>query len=696
MAMFFKDVDPQQILDPGDELKKVLSFQEKLRAEKNFQYGTFGTTEDFAAKVREFLSTHAIRMLKEVVAPREERPAQPEDIYESPVRKPDAPLQLEAQEADFLLVAAQALRNEIALSPVEVARLRLVATIVGESGNDKQQLGVHDSNLLYTQREEFSFSSHERMGLLDSGLTEIEHENVPVWSWLSELTRERPGLLVLQTALGEEAERVGALIAMRLLGEPIQQLSFFQGVLVEQYWLGSETPAAVRIAALRYLREHGTREQLASVLKEADLATKDTVALANEVAVSILLRENEIKATRHLLTISFEIFDRKLLHQALANLGELGSEELAQGLDHRSPDVRARALQVLSERNALDLETVGRARGDDAAVVRLAAVRAMDRMSQPVSLDEAHEILSRPRLRNPGGLLIFHADTDPIGWEFFRTYRAERLRQMSLQPLEALLGASEHRDAAYQALAGRRIGDFGIRLRADLRDGFHAYFERHWPEGIKSTPGRTLLTLALWDPAEEKQRELVRDALDIVAAQRDHSDLALVRHVLDQQYVEPTATVIAYLKALGDAEDIARLARTPQFSQTRGAEGNFQYNFNEAAQTILRLNSGGFEELMGRAMPEAMRARLVDLVPPGEFAKLDNQAVVKLLLSKDNDVRRAVAKKVPGSLTRSRVRKVLTAYKSDGEGRYYIVTHWLDLGLAYPRPVARRVALFKQ
>jgi hypothetical protein len=694
-------VDPLQLCDPGKELEKVLGFQEKLRAEKSFFYGTFGSAEQFAAKVREFLSVHVIRMLKESEAPREERPAQPETISESAVRRREKPSPRDAQEADFqeadfLVVVAQALRGEVSLSPVEAARLRLVAIVVGERSNDKQRLGVHDSNLLYAEREVFSFSFHERQGLLESGLAQIEHENVPVYSWLAELTRELPALLVALTVVGEDAERVGALTAMRLVGEPIQQLSIFKGDLVEQYWLESGTPAAVKVAALRYLREYGKREQLAIILKEAELSTKDTVAFANEAAVSILLRENELEATRHLLATSFETFDRGLLHQTLTHLGELGSEELTQGLDHRSPDVRARALEVLSKRSALDLETIGRARDDDAAVVRLAAVRGMERLGQPVSLDEAHKILGRPPGRNTG-LLFYLSDSDSIGLEFFRIYRAERLRQMPLQPLEALLGASEHRDAAYQALAGRRVDDFGIRLRVDLRDGFHDYFARHWPEGIKPTVGLTasLLTMSTLGPAEEKRRELVRDALDVVAAQRDQKDLALVREVLDQQFVTPTAPVIEYLKALGDAEDILRLAQTSQFSGFLPADGNYQHDFDEAARTILRLHPRGFEKLMGLPVAEAMRARLIDLVPPVEFAKLGDQAIVRLLLSDDNILRRAVAKKVSGSLARNRIRKVLAAYKAEDEGRYYIVTHWLDLGLAYRRAVARGVAASK-
>jgi hypothetical protein len=56
----------------------------------------------------------------------------------------------------------------------------------------------------------------------------------------------------------------------------------------------------------------------------------------------------------------------------------------------------------------------------------------------------------------------------------------------------------------------------------------------------------------------------------------------------------------------------------------------------------------------------------------------------------------SAAKKVAGSLARTRIAKVLSAYQADEKGVYYLVTYWLDLGLAYSRPLSRQVAANKR
>jgi hypothetical protein len=203
---------------------------------------------------------------------------------------------------------------------------RLVAISAGNPPtNDRQRVGVHDANLLYAHKADFSFSVVEKLGLLECGLAGLENENVPVWSWLAELSRLYPALLGHRTIDGEEVERVGALTAIRLLGVPLEKLKFSATDPALDSWLQSGTPAAVKVAAIRYLRDYGTGAELEAVQREAGLATNETVEVAIEAAVAILLRENEATAVRYLLSVSFESLASEVVHSALVHLGELGS-----------------------------------------------------------------------------------------------------------------------------------------------------------------------------------------------------------------------------------------------------------------------------------------------------------------------------------------------------------------------------------
>ena len=52
ISMFFKEIESEFLLDPGDLLKKVIAFKEKLVAGHNILFQTFENTRDFESKFR--------------------------------------------------------------------------------------------------------------------------------------------------------------------------------------------------------------------------------------------------------------------------------------------------------------------------------------------------------------------------------------------------------------------------------------------------------------------------------------------------------------------------------------------------------------------------------------------------------------------------------------------------------------------
>lgn len=690
MAMFFKSVDPIQLRDPGADLQKVLDFQEKLRAEKRFLYGTFNHAGEFASKVREFLSTHVIRLLRQPATQLQDKAIESTtDAGESAESIAD-PTGDKAPDARFLTSVASSMLSGQALGTIDVARMRLIGATYGRTGNDKQVLGVHDANLIYGSRNSFGLSFVERYGLLEAGLSQIGAENTPVWTWLASLTAERPDVLIRIGQFGEPAEQVGAISAIQLLRLSVAEI-LKVGEHTIGHWLDTSSDAIVRQAALKLLREIGGPDELSFVEAELDRADKDTATAALEAAVTIALREGGAAALRYVLKTSFEKLDVDLLHEVLGYVDEASVQELVTGLDHRSAEVRSAVLREMSKRDVVDIATLGRAKEDDAPIVRYAALQALDRIGQATSLDEAQLILAQPRSNY--GFFGLTGGQDRAGLALFEVYTSERMRSMSPAALEALLASPIHGVAAYQALAARRIGEYGRQLRADLDDGFESYFDRNWPDGVKPPPTSGLLSLAVGnnDPAATKKRELLHRALDIVASQRDSNDLKRIRTVLDEGKGGVTKPVLSFIRALGGSEDIERLGRTSRFRFNQPDTGNYFGDFIDAAKLILRFHNGGAAALVRMDFPAIMKAKLIEIMPAKDFSTLSDDAIIALLLSTDDDIRRATARKVPTSVTRSRVTRILDAYRSHDEGRYYIVAHWLDLGLAYDRSMARRI-----
>ena len=56
IALFFKEVEPRQLRDPGDQLKKVLQFRSEIEARKKYLFNTFGTSDGFCDVLEGHLS----------------------------------------------------------------------------------------------------------------------------------------------------------------------------------------------------------------------------------------------------------------------------------------------------------------------------------------------------------------------------------------------------------------------------------------------------------------------------------------------------------------------------------------------------------------------------------------------------------------------------------------------------------------
>lgn len=56
IAVLFKGVDPRQLSDPGDQLKKVLAFKERLEEERGLLYKTFDSPSEFERELRGLLA----------------------------------------------------------------------------------------------------------------------------------------------------------------------------------------------------------------------------------------------------------------------------------------------------------------------------------------------------------------------------------------------------------------------------------------------------------------------------------------------------------------------------------------------------------------------------------------------------------------------------------------------------------------
>ncbi|HEY1978502.1 MAG TPA: DUF4062 domain-containing protein, partial [Xanthobacteraceae bacterium] len=165
--LFLKDIDPKLLRDPGQDTKKVLAFRENLIASKEIKYETFKDVRDFELKLMHAVVSYVQRLVKT------DRERQQNENKSTPVEpSPSSPAQdqpasdspLAAEGAAFLhefLGLTERKGGTENIDAVQVARFRLLSSIVWKQGNDEQSLGAHDANLLFANKDRLTLGTRE-------------------------------------------------------------------------------------------------------------------------------------------------------------------------------------------------------------------------------------------------------------------------------------------------------------------------------------------------------------------------------------------------------------------------------------------------------------------------------------------------------------------------------------------------------
>lgn len=153
ISLLFKEIDPEFLRDPGEDLKRVLAFKEKLITNKTILFESFVDIRELEKKFRRCITTYILELRNreaEAISAQNQAPnnlaeKQPADEESSIV--PETPLSTEG--VIFLReftskTARDAGKNLI--SAAEVARFRLLANIVGVGG----MMGDHSACMTQT------------------------------------------------------------------------------------------------------------------------------------------------------------------------------------------------------------------------------------------------------------------------------------------------------------------------------------------------------------------------------------------------------------------------------------------------------------------------------------------------------------------------------------------------------------------
>lgn len=696
MSLFFKEVDVATLKDPGAELQKVMRFKEDIIQEKKILFTEFKDQSDFETKIRQCLTHHLQNLYKSGIAEhREEAQERRLDIPDNEASKNisiAAKTHLLSEEgAKFLrhLITSLEKDGDDSIDGAEVARFRLLASIVAKAENDDDALGAHDSNLLYTEKQNLRLGMTEISGLITAGLSRYDDENVPLWHWLMARDGLRENLLPIFAYVGEAKTRNGAISAMRLIAEQIDGEGEPLRKDLIASWFAESSPRYLRISGIQYLGECGDETDLPALRQLLARAEAGTINHCIEAIIKIQLRDSREKAVGELLTLQPDPIDEALLDQLLKNANSIEISQLKEGLSHKSAIVRQRMAEILRERKLLNAEIVEGLSQDPAAIVRYEGVLSLMALGRLVDLQTAKQIL----VRSSGGGALGRDIAGQDQYEKFEKFYWSKERITLLEQQVDNHGAI-YEPHLLAILTDRQFAKRGGALRGMIDDLFEEYFEAGFARisslpGIDSGIGERLRGIKDWLIGRH-----LRNALNVIYKHGNQSDLERVRKVLQSGKVTCEPSDIHFLGKYGEWKDIAVIASFVDVKKGRSGllSGPNNRNLKQAAaHAIYNLGRERFADLITQVLPPDLLAYVIAVASKAVFLKLKARQIQKLFVSQHDDVRKVAALKCVQFFTRSNLSSTLSSYL-ERDSTYYNVTHWLDMGNALPAERAKVAA----
>jgi hypothetical protein len=695
ISLLFKEIEPEFLKDPGEGLRKVMVFQKKIIDEKVILFQRFATLREFEGKIRDCITDY-VQSLQAEEAQRiaQQTTSKLSDGSGGAEKSDSAPSPLSSEGASFIREFVKNTERDGGgsnISPAEVARFRLLSTMLGVHGNDPNVLGVHDTNILFSHRNEMVLSVREMRAIVASSLTYITSETAPLWHWYVASDCEGDGYLSLTSTFGQSSEQVGALQAMRLISEPIKPVALFERAEIVALWFHDSADARLKAAALEYLAVCGLAEDLPLIRAEYERGNYQTVGPATDALLRITLRESRDAALKLLNELQPETIPSSLVVKLFSKPDSIDTNLLTTAATHRSSMVRNAAVPILARRGALSPALAEQLLTDSEGSIRFCALRFLAEAGRDYADEALKSILIKPAAAtgSPFGLASLGGAgiPDKQGEAFYKKFKDEQLRNLSDSALERIIAAEGifEREARF-ARDYKHFRQRGGALRAALDNRFRSLVSADI-EQLETKLGADAVTVKkLYSIEEYLRKQFCRQALDIICEKNQAQDLGRVRAAIQEGFVEFSAIDVEYIQRHGEWQDIKLLIslyeRNDQgFSLLTGASAAVVESISSA---LVAIGKGRLSELAKLEMPYRLREAIIRHSSDKAIGSLPENDLMLLLRSPFDAIRKVTSLKAIRTAPKRRIDALLKAYLSDGQ-RYYNVLYWLDFGSSLPK-----------
>jgi Domain of unknown function (DUF4062) len=679
--MAFKQVDDDQIRDPGPALKKVIEFRSKHEGERKILYKSFRDADVWHQQLREWLSVHLIRHgrnnaqkdteISSIVSsislqePRTEVIEELSEMGEKQLANRPVSTQLAAiTEKIFQAVSntdSEAFSEFVVnMTPLEKIRLQLFSKSLMAQSQTRDSLPLHDLNLAYLQREKIELVYPESAMIFRTVLQKST-DTLPGWFWLRQWPEIAVSVVLFMrtTNTYTSEERVNAFQLLAFIRSPVDDDS--QSLVNSA--LTAESPLEVQIAALEYLEEIGDTAQIAILEKFSPSVSGFALETLERVRRTLVGIRNPLELVAEVTEGKIDL-DTATVATIKSHTPNLPFSILQAALASPQLELRKTAASELFRRNELTIQAANNLTVDSDPSLRGIGFKAKVYLGEHMTLDEIQAaFLSSPAVSDDVNIIVLAL-----------------LEKYDLQALdEEIRWLSVYGNLAYSTLGKRFFDQRANQIREDLQTRF-TRLEKGFLESLNTTPTQKILETDTNEFIRERYVVAGLEALAINDGMPSDVELA------QSAYLE---TGLLKSKALLQVSKILRRHGTSEQVPWLLSAANECYADAkiEALQTAISLLSEP-EEIAFYALKsddiQVSRIALLTLTQH-TFDKI-SILITPLLKSENGSLRLTALACLAKIATKADLELILNIYTKEGR-YYYDVVCWLDRLLYSPEPL---------
>ncbi len=680
--LFFKNIEPDRLQDPGEQPKMVLTFRKTVEASKRFLYKEFESTQDWERKIRDALMRYVLALGKQSGAKVQDvASSQPPIADQRKTLRPDSSLAPPADKRPaveqikellakigFLLQPAE----DGYLDGFEVARLALLSSSFLYFRYENEFLGIHAANALYEYKEKAAITRAEEHVILRSVLAD-QYDAVPGWYWFRDLDPQTATDSICSIAKDDRSEALRSRV-LDMVGKypslfPAEQLRM-PDVASE---VSTESSDLVRTAYLRFLGRTGSKSDLALLMNfTADTALYVEVLHAR---LRILLRADPDRALTEILQVGEE-YRTIEIPELKSKVSSVQTGTLIAGLETTTSWLREAIVEELAARGQLSLDRARSMLADDSMKIRAASLRALINKGENITPEQIRKILNRS---DPPGLFGFPETSSIVDPEEILLWQMESLPYEEIRKLVGWYRLEG--TLAYRALALWHFDRFGDRVRLDLADGFEVMRGESRADMEKEfgSAAREYLEQRETNVDEFIRNQFIAAGLAGIARNGDAEDVGLARRYLLKDFTDIQNEAIRIVERFGDGSDVESLLTISHTSY-----GETKIRAAQAAANLSPAIGGAVGTLLRSGNDQLVKIALIAL--KGRKEEKVRTAIQPLISDPNPGTRVMALAWMSTSYTTQELEEFLENYPRR-DTYYYNIVCWLDRFVYCPIPV---------